>query len=112
MSSKGETRRSHLPRHLRTFRKDEECSKQISQLPSKRQREERENQIILVNQTSIATLVEETINEDDNFFSLPMSGERRKEQVALTLNCLKDKNAYVQITQRFFVAMYSSRINP
>ena len=65
-----------------------------------------------MNQTSIATLVEETINEGDNFLILPMSGERGKEQLALTLNCLKDKNAYVQITKTFFVAMYSSRINP
>ena len=63
MSSKGETRRSHSATFLNTFRKDGECSKQSSQPPSERHREVSENPIILVNQASTLTLVEEMISE-------------------------------------------------
>ena len=76
-----------------SFREDGTCSKQSSQPPSKRQREEKENPVILVNQASIATMVEERINERNNFLSPPMFGERKQEQLALELNRLKDKNA-------------------
>ena len=63
MSSKGETRDSHSAMHFNTFRNDRECSKQRSQPPSERQREENENPVILVNQASTVTLVEETMKE-------------------------------------------------
>ena len=50
MSSKKETRPSHLAMFFHTSRKDGGCSKQNSQPPSERQREERGKPIILVNQ--------------------------------------------------------------
>lgn len=61
MSSKEQNRRSHLTTFFNTFRKEEECYIQISQPPSKCKQEESENPIIVVNQASTATLVEETI---------------------------------------------------
>ena len=89
MSSKGETRRSHSAMFFYTFRKDGECSKQSSQPLSKGQNEK---PIIFVNQASTATLVEETTNKRNNFLSPPMFGERKKEQLALTVYRLTDKN--------------------
>ena len=86
MSSKGEARHSHSATFFNTFRKDGEYSKQSSQPPSKRQLEESENPIILVNQASAATLAEETINEENNFLSPSMFGERKTEQLMLKLN--------------------------
>ena len=86
-----------------TFRKDGECSKQGSQPPSKRQREESENPIILVNQASTTTLFEETTNEGNNFLSLPMFRERKKEQLALKLNRLQDKNARYESHKEFLL---------
>ena len=102
MPSKGETRHSHFATFFNTFRKDGECSKQSSQTPSKRQREENENPIIIVNQASTATLVEETFNEGNNFLSPPMFGERKKE-LALKLNRLKDKNARYESHEEFLL---------
>ena len=57
---------------------EKEYSKQSSQPSSKRQREERENPIILVKQGSTATLVEETINEGSNF-SVHQCSEKGKK---------------------------------
>ena len=83
MSSKGETRDSHSAMHFNTFRNDRECSKQRSQPPSECQREENENPVILVNQASTVTLVEETINEGNNFLIPPMFERRKKEQLGI-----------------------------
>ena len=103
MLSKGQTRPIHSATFFNTFRKDGECSKPNSQPPSKRQQEESENPIILANQASTARLVEETINEGNKLSSLPMSGERKKEQLALKLNRLKDKNARYESHKEFLL---------
>ena len=42
---------------------ENECSKESSQPPSNRQREKNERPIIIINQASNATLVEERINK-------------------------------------------------
>ena len=86
---KGKIRCSQL---FNTFRKDGECNKQSSQPFSKPLLEESKNQFILVKQTSTATLVDEKINEGNNFLNPSMFGKRKKEQLALKLNRLKDRN--------------------
>ena len=75
-----------------TFRKDRECNKQSSQPSSKPLLEERENQFILVKQASTGTLVKEKINEENNFLNPSMFGKRKKKQLTLKLNRLKDRN--------------------
>ena len=50
------------------------ANKAVSQPLSERQRKESESPIILVNQASSATLVEETISKESNFFSPSMFG--------------------------------------
>ena len=103
MSSKGETRPIHSATFFNPFRKDGECSKQISQPPSKRQREESENPVILANQASTARLVEETISEEINFpvYQCPEKG--KKEQLALKLDGLKGKNARYESHEEFLL---------
>ena len=86
---KGEIRFSQL---FNTFRKDGECNKQRSQPFSKPLLEERKNQFILVKQTSTATLVNKKINEGNSFLNPSMFGKRKKEQLAVKLNRLKDRN--------------------
>ena len=93
MSSKAQTRRSHSATFFNIIRKDRACSKESSQPPSKRRQEENEEPIILVNQASTATLVEDIINKENNFLSTPVFGEKKKEQLKLKLNRLKDKHA-------------------
>ena len=110
MPSKGETRRSHSVTLFNTFRKDGECSKQSSRPLSKRQREGNENPIILVNRESTATLVEETINEGKDFVSPPMFVERKKEQMALKLNRLKNKYARTKNQKQEFLDNWYTKL--
>ena len=101
MSSKGQTRRSHLATFFNIIRNDRACSKQSNQPPSKCQQEENEDPIILVNQVSTATLAEDTVNKENNFLSTPMFREKKKEQLTLKLNRLKDKHARYKSHKQF-----------
>ena len=70
---------------------EKEYSKQSSQPSSKRQREERENPIILVKQGSTATLVEETINEGSNF-SVHQCSEKGKKTTGAKIKASEGMN--------------------
>ena len=94
------------------IKKDSECSKQKSQPPSHCQWEENENPIILVNQASTAALVEKTINEWNNFLSPPIFGERKKKQLVLKLNGLKDTNARYESHKDFLLNCIQAELIP
>ena len=52
------------------------------------------------------------MNEDQNFLITPIFAERHKEQQAIKLNCLKDKNARYQSHREFLSQCIKSKLIP
>ena len=105
--STGDTRRSQSATIFDTFRKEKDGNKP----PSKRLRKD-ENPAILVSEASTATLIADNLKEDQNFLITPTFAGRRKEQQAMTLNRLKDKNARYQSQREFLSQCIESKLIP
>ena len=99
--SVGDTRRSQSATIFDTFRKEKDSTNHGNKPPSKSLREEDDNPAILVSEASTATLIADNLKEDQNFAITPTFAERHKEQQAIKLNRLKDKNARYQSHREF-----------
>ena len=64
-------------------------------------RKEDGNAGILVSEVLTSTLIADNLKEDQNFLVTPTFVERHKEQQAMKLNRLKDKNARYQSHREF-----------
>ena len=105
--STGDTRRSQSATIFDTFRKEKDGNKP----PSKRLRKD-ENPAILVSEASTATLIADNLKEDQNFLITPTFAERYKEQQAMKLNRLKDKDARYQSHREFLSQCIESKLIP
>ena len=91
--STGDTRCSQSATIFDTFRKEKDNTNRGNKTPSKDLRKEDGNPGILVSEASTATPIADNLKEDQNFLITPTVVERHKEQQAMKLNRLKDKNA-------------------
>ena len=110
--STGNTRRSESATIFDTFRKEKDSTNHGNKPPSKRLREEDGNLAILVSEASTATLIADNLKEDQNFLITPTFAGRRKEQQAMKLNRLKDKNARYQSQREFLSQCIESKLIP
>ena len=99
--SVGDTRSSQSATIFDTFRKEKDSTNHGNKPPSKRLRKEDDNPAILVSEAPTATLIADNLKEDQNFVITPTFAERHKEQQAMKLNRLKDKNARYQSHREF-----------
>ena len=70
------------------------------------------NPEILVSEAWTATLLADNSKEDQNFRKTPTFAERQKEQQAMNLNRLKDKNAWYQSHREFLLQCIESKLIP
>ena len=110
--STGDTRRSQSATIFDTFRKEKDSTNYDNKPPSKRLREEDGNPAILVSEASTATLIADNLKEDQNFLVTPAFAERHKEQQAMKLNRLKDKNVRYQSHREFLSQFIESKLIP
>ena len=110
--STGDTRRSQSATIFDTFRKEKDSTNHGNKPPSKRLREEDGNLAILVSEASTATLIADNLKEDQNFLVTPTFVEQHKEQQAMKLNRLKDKNARYQSQREFLSQCIESKLIP
>ena len=110
--STGDTRRSQSATIFDTFRKEKDSTNHGNKPPSKRLREEDGNLAILVSEASTATLIADNLKEDQNFLVTPTFVEQHKEQQAMKLNRLKDKNARYQSHREFLSQCIESKLIP
>ena len=75
-------------------------------------REEDGNAGILVSEVLTSTLIADNLKEDQNFLVTPTFVERHKEQQAMKLNRLKDKNARYQSHREFLSQCIKSKVIP
>ena len=110
--SPGDTRSNQSATIFDTFRKKKDGANHDSKPPSKRLREEDDNPAILVSEASTATLIADNLKEDQNFLITPTFAERYKEQQAMKLNRLKDKDARYQSHREFLSQCIESKLIP
>ena len=110
--STGDTRRSQSATIFDTFRKEKDSTNHGKKPPSKRLREEDGNPAILVSEASTATLIADNLKEHQNVLVTPTFVERHKEQQAMKLNRLKDKNARYQSHREFLSQCIESKLIP
>ena len=100
--STGDLRRSHSATFFSTFRKEGDSTNQSNkQRPLKWFRQDETNPTIIVSNPSTTTLVPDDVNTEQNFLQSPHFGEKRKEQLALKLNRLKNKHARCESHKQF-----------
>ena len=110
--STGDTRRSQSATVFDNFRKEKDSTNHGNKPPWKRLREEDGNPAILVSEASTATPIADNLKEDQNFLVTPTFAERHKEQQAMKLNRLKDKNARYQSHREFLSQCIESKLIP
>ena len=110
--STGDTRRSQSATVFDTFRKEKDSTNHGNKPPWKRLREEDGNPAILVSEASTATLITDNLKEDQNFLVTPTFAEQHKEQQAMKLYRLKDKNARYQSHREFLSQCIESKLIP
>ena len=109
--STGNTRRSQSATIFDTFRKEKDSTNHRKKPPSKPLRED-DNPAILVSEASTATLIADNLKEDQNFLITPTFAKRYKEQQAMKLNLLKDKDAQYQSHREFLSQCIESKLMP
>ena len=109
--STGNTRRSQSATIFDTFRQEKDSTNHRKKPPSKPLRED-DNPAILVSEASTATLIADNLKEDQNFLITPTFAERYKEQQAMKLNRLKDKDAQYQSHREFLSQCIESKLIP
>ena len=109
--STGDTRRSQSTTIFDTFRKEKDSTNHGNKPPSKRLKEEDDNQGNL-SEASTATLIADDLNEDQNFLITHTFAERHKDQQAIKLNRLKDKNARYQSHREFLLQCIEPKLIP
>ena len=103
------TRRSQSVTVFNTFRKEKDSTNHGNKPPSKCLREEDDNPAILVSEASTTTLIADNLKKDQNFLLTPTFAERHREQQAMKLNRLKDKNARYQSHREFLSQCIESK---
>ena len=106
----GDTRCSQSATIFDTFRKEKDNTNHGNKTPSKGLRKEDGNPGILVSEASTATPIADNLKEDQNFLIIPTVVERHKEQQAMKLNRLKDKNARYQSNREFLLQCIESKL--